>query len=394
MSIIGVNMRNEIILLDPITGKSKTVGRLSFAELKTKELQDLEKWIESNPDILGVKLLIITSEYDKFDKSDKRLDLLAIDEDGTLTVIELKRDAAGTLADLQAIRYAAFCSTMTLDRVTELRSDYTKKDKETAEREIREFVGDTDLLKQKPRIILAAGGFDDQELTSCVLWLRQFGVDISCVEITPYRTDESPDLILVPRVIIPLPETEQFMIGAERKEAEETRASPWEGIYQERNKQILAFFASLSPQIKPREVSGKPVIRITTGHSEVRFEWVQRGKRQQDKTIDVAVQFQTPSKEDNQDLCRLFKQHEAELTKAIQSQGDLKETFTFNEDWGDRWASVYLRKLAEPWTQDVAQWAAEKMHQLIPVAQSLIDQFYDKRDKTDTSVKPYGPSTG
>jgi len=28
--------------------------------------------------------------------------------------------------------------------------------------------------------------FDDQEVTSCVLWLRSFGLDISCVEITPY----------------------------------------------------------------------------------------------------------------------------------------------------------------------------------------------------------------
>jgi hypothetical protein len=385
MSIIAVNMGNEIIVLDPITGQSKTVLPLSFPELKAKERQDLERWIEGNPDILGVKLLIITSEYDKFDNSDKRLDLLALDEDGTLTIIELKRDAAGTLADLQAIRYAAFCSTMTLEQIIELRSEYSKNGKEAAEREIREFVGYSDLLKQKPRIILAAGGFDDQELTSCVLWLRQFGVDISCVEITPYRTDESPKLILVPRVIIPLPETEQFMIGSERKEAEETRTSPSEGIYRERNKQILAFFAALSPQIKPREVSGKPVIRISTGHSEVRFEWVQRGKRPQDKTVEVAVQFQTPSKAENQELCRLFKQHEAELKAAVQ------ETFTFNENWGERWASVYLSKSAEPWTEDVARWAAETMHKLVPIAQPLIDHFYEKRDETDASIKP---STG
>jgi hypothetical protein len=38
----------------------------------------------------------------------------------------------------------------------------------------------------------------------------------------------------------------------------------------------------------------------------------------------------------------------------------------------------------EPWTEDVARWAAEKMHKLIPVAQPLIDQFYEKRDETDT----------
>jgi hypothetical protein len=375
MSIITVAMGNEIIVLDPIAGLSKTVGPLSFSELKMKERQDLEKWIESNPDILGVKLLIVTSEYDKFDHSEKRLDLLALDEEGTLTVIELKRDAAGTLADLQAIRYAAFCSTMTLEKIIELRSEYTKKDKETAEREIREFVGDSDLLKQKPRIILAAGGFDDQELTSCVLWLRQFGVDISCVEITPYRTDDTSKLILVPRVIIPLPETEQFMIGAERKEVEEARVSASEEIYKERNKQILAFFAALAPGKGPREASSKPYMQIPTGHSGVRFEWAQRGKKQE-KVLDVAVQLQTPSKEENQSLCRFLQQHLDKL------KNELQEAPTFNPDWGEKWASVYLRRPAEPWTEDVAQWAAEKMHRLIPVGQSLIDRFYEERAKS------------
>jgi hypothetical protein len=68
----------------------------------------------------------------------KRLDLLALDEEGTLTIIELEGDAAGTLADLQAIRYAAFCSTMTIPRIIELRAEYTKKDKDSAEREIQE----------------------------------------------------------------------------------------------------------------------------------------------------------------------------------------------------------------------------------------------------------------
>jgi hypothetical protein len=325
---------------------------LTFAQINAQERKDLKRWIETNPDILGAKLLIITSGYDRFENSEKRLDLLALDEDGTLTVIELKRDAAGTLADLQAIRYAAFCSTMTLELIVQLRSDYTKKDKEQAEREIREFVDDdTELLKQKPRIILAAGGFDDQELTSCVLWLRQFGVDISCVEITPYRTADSPKLILVPRVIIPLPETEQFMVGAERKEVEEARTSPSEQIYRERNKQILAFFAALSPGKGPREAPGRPVMQISTGHADVRFEWAQRGKKE--KVIQVAIQPLGPTKQENQNLCRFLKEHEAELEKAFQSQSGSDEHFVFNENWGDKWATVYLQRPAEPWTEEM-----------------------------------------
>src|SRR5574337_296738 len=214
-------MGNEIILVDPQTGKPQTTKPVSFAELGVRERRDLEEWIKTNTDILGSRLLIITTEYDKFDKSDKRLDLLALDEEGKLVVVELKRDVLRTLADLQAIRYAAFCSSLTFDSVVQLRAEYAKISEDAAKREIREFVEDPgfSILDKKPRIILAAGSIEDQELTSCVLWLREFGVDIRCVEITPYRIAENGQLILVPRVIIPLPQAEAYIVSAEKKEA-------------------------------------------------------------------------------------------------------------------------------------------------------------------------------
>jgi len=54
------------------------------------ERHDLAKWVEQNPTILGEELLIISSEYDRFDKTHERLDLLGLDKDGNLVVIELK----------------------------------------------------------------------------------------------------------------------------------------------------------------------------------------------------------------------------------------------------------------------------------------------------------------
>jgi len=182
-------MGNQIVIVDPQNGKLQKAKPVTFAELGLKERKDLEEWIKENTEILGSPLLVLSSEYDKFDKSDKRLDLLALDKGGKVVVIELKRDAARTLADLQAIRYAAFCSTLTFERAVELRSKFARVEVDTAKREIRDFIEDPSFstLDNKPRIILAAGSFNDQELTSCVLWLREFGVDIRCVEVTPYR---------------------------------------------------------------------------------------------------------------------------------------------------------------------------------------------------------------
>jgi hypothetical protein len=213
---------NKIVLMDQQSGKSLTLLPTSFSDLGVKERQDLEEWIKDNPDILGEKLLIVTSEYDHFENSDKRLDLLALDGQGKLVVIELKRDVAGTLADLQAIRYAAFCSTMLFDQVVSLRAKFANMSDEDARQDIQEFVGKPEFstLDNKPRIILAAGGFNDPEVTSCVLWLRDFGVDISCAEITPYRMPDS-QIVLVPRVIIPLPAAREYMVRAEKKESDE-----------------------------------------------------------------------------------------------------------------------------------------------------------------------------
>ena len=45
--------------------------------------------------ILGDDLLIIAKEFSDFDRTSERLDLLAIDRDGKLVIIELKRDRSG-----------------------------------------------------------------------------------------------------------------------------------------------------------------------------------------------------------------------------------------------------------------------------------------------------------
>jgi RecB family endonuclease NucS len=122
--------------VDPDKKSSETIRPQTIEEIGASERYDLQEWIKQNPDIIEERLFIITSEFDQFAKSQKRLNLLALDEKGKLVVVELKRDAAGTLADLQAIRYAASCSS--------------------------------------------------------------FRVEISCVEVTPYRVGNDNRVILVP----------------------------------------------------------------------------------------------------------------------------------------------------------------------------------------------------
>ena len=78
--------------------KSKVFSSTEETDFRFHEImerQHLEKWVVKFPEILGEELLIITTEYDKFDKTKERLDLLVLDKTGKLVVVELKREESG-----------------------------------------------------------------------------------------------------------------------------------------------------------------------------------------------------------------------------------------------------------------------------------------------------------
>lgn len=210
-------------------GKATKISENSFTGLNIWERQHIEEWVRTNPEMLGEDLLVVSIEFDRFSNSNDRLDVLALDRLGNLVVVELKRDSASGYADLQAIRYAAMVSSMTIDVLIPYYIAYRKKyygdqlSEGQAKDQIVEFV-ETETFAEfstKPRIILCSEGFS-QEITATVLWLRDNGIDISCVKITPYKIDDK--VVIVPKVVIPLEEAKQYLIDIKRKEEEREQA--------------------------------------------------------------------------------------------------------------------------------------------------------------------------
>ena len=196
----------------------------SFENLNIWERNHIQEWIRKAPEILGEELLTLSIEFDRFTNSSDRLDILALDKKGSLVVVELKRDSFAGYADLQAIRYASMVSTMTLDKLLPYFMDYRNKyfpeqqiTTEIAKEVIKEFVESEELsdFNTRPRIILCSENFSS-ELTTSVLWLKQFGLDISCVRIRPHRINGK--IIIVPTVIIPIPEAKQYQTEIQQKE--------------------------------------------------------------------------------------------------------------------------------------------------------------------------------
>jgi len=110
------------------------VSPASFVELNIWERKHIQEWIRQAPEILGEELLVVSIEFDRFKNSDDRLDVLAIDRQGNLVVIELKRDSFASYADLQAIRYAAMVSSMTIEKLLPYYIAYQKKYLQTERR--------------------------------------------------------------------------------------------------------------------------------------------------------------------------------------------------------------------------------------------------------------------
>ncbi len=197
----------------------------TFTELGFSERKHLQEWLEKNPEALGEELLIIQKEFDGFNDTRERLDLLAIDKQGNLVVIENKLDDTGRDVTWQALKYASYVSSLTKTQIKEIYQAYLKKNNvdENAEENISDFLESGDFadlqLNQIQRIIMVAGKYR-REVTSTVLWLvSKYGLNIKCLKATPYQYNDM--LFLKIDQIIPVKEIEDYTIKMAEKEKEE-----------------------------------------------------------------------------------------------------------------------------------------------------------------------------
>lgn len=206
-----------------------------FGELGFTERRHLQEWLENCPQALaqgdGEELLIIQKEFDGFDDTRERLDLLALDKEGSLVIIENKLDDSGRDVIWQALKYASYCANLSKTQVIDIYQRYlNQKAREfgrpaaSAADNLIEFL-EIDGLEaaqinriKTQRLILVAARYR-KEITNTVLWLSQFGIACQCFKVTPYQSGD--ELFLNCEQIIPTPESSDFMIGMVAKEDEE-----------------------------------------------------------------------------------------------------------------------------------------------------------------------------
>lgn len=198
-----------------------------FSKLGFKERENLQEWIVGEPSILGgEELLIIQKEFSGFDDTNERLDLLALDKDGSLVIIENKLDDSGKNVVWQALKYASYCSSLSKKVIRTIYQEYLDIHSQgnKAEEKICDFFDIEDyeeIVINKgftQRVILVAANFR-KEVTSTALWLLNFKIRLQCFRAVLYTMDD--DQFLSIEQIISIQDTEEYMIGMAEKAQED-----------------------------------------------------------------------------------------------------------------------------------------------------------------------------
>jgi hypothetical protein len=215
---------------------------ITFQEIKVSEAK-VEEFLRKNIGLIfggeeeGEETLLIVGQQ-VINQKRARNDLVALDADGNLVLIEIKRDASdmanrAEALEFQAVRYAASLATIRtvdglVDRifaryVQKYRSELDPGDlnkaltaNEFATRKVTRFLEQNNAEKSfnnRQRIILLSSSFDDQVL-SAAAWMNKNGIDISCIELRPCRGVGSSDglMYLAVDTLIPTPLAESFFI--------------------------------------------------------------------------------------------------------------------------------------------------------------------------------------
>jgi hypothetical protein len=210
-------------VIDQKTNRVKKLDPQKFKEANFEERKNLQEWIANEPNIFNEELLIIQKEFDGFDNTQERLDLLALDKDGNLVLIENKLDDTGRDVTWQALKYASYCSTLKNDQVKDVFQKYLGSEK-NAEELISNFLNKKSFdevdLNNEQRIILVSGSYR-KEVTSTVLWLRnKYLLNIKCFEVS--LSNLNGQYILDIEQIIPAKkEVDDYMISISDKNREE-----------------------------------------------------------------------------------------------------------------------------------------------------------------------------
>ena len=199
----------------------------TLADASITERYDLQEFISNGPTAffseIGQDLFLLGKEIQPSSNVQDRIDLLAVDREGTCVIVELKR-GKHKLHMFQAISYAGMISDWTAEDFFQLLS------KEQQESLVDFLEVDVDDINRKQRIVLIAEDYDYSLLIGAEWLSSQFGVDVTCCRIAVARDTTTGGEYLVCSNVFPAPELTKEASSRGRKPVDmiKTKWSDWE----------------------------------------------------------------------------------------------------------------------------------------------------------------------
>ena len=361
---------------------------VDFVRLGFQERRDIQEWVAANPGILGDDLLIIAKEYSGFDRTNERLDLLAVDQDGKLVVIELKRDDSGADAHWQAIKYASYLRHASVAHIVGMFAKYLDVSEGDAANKLEQHLDAEDLnaLNDDQRIILASHRFA-REVTSAALWLNEQALGdnlITCIQLIPYQDEQTGSLYVQANTLIPVPGAEDYVIGVgeyARKEAGQRRG--WN------NDEVTQFLKRVGGIIKNGLAGRIETSRVARAYKSDRYYrlWYARKPWNRDGGgTNFTIWF---TKGDNESW-------KSTLSVSYENNQELDENDVSVEDWigSVERALEWPRKVIHrgrvnvglgvgELNDDFGNQMADKARCIIEVITPIVDEFWEKHGSGD-----------
>ncbi|MFC0805454.1 endonuclease NucS domain-containing protein [Ensifer sp. P24N7] len=178
----------------------------------------IEGWIERQPDLLGLDLLVIGRQV--VTEFGGRIDLLGIDADGNLVIIELKRDRTPREIIAQVLDYASWVSDLTTRQVHDLATGYLNGQLDTTFRE-RFGAALPQTLNETHSMVIVASAFDASSQRIVRYLSERHDIAINTAFFSVFE-DEGRTLLA----------TDWLLDQAEVAERSEARVqAPWSGLW-------------------------------------------------------------------------------------------------------------------------------------------------------------------
>ena len=187
-----------------------------------------------------------------------------------------------------------------------------------------------DQFAQEVKIILASAEFS-KELTTSVMWLNDFGLDIHCVRMDPYSSNG--ETLIDVQTVIPIPEVADYQVRIREKRQKEREA-------RNSSRDFTKFDVSIAGRIHRAQNKRLMMLQIISGvlqnggTPEKIIEAIPWGKNRLFEVFDGTLnseQFKEKIiKKYSPDKARRFFINDDEL---FHIDG---KTYAFSNQWGDR----------------------------------------------------------